>query len=78
VREAGYRLDRAGWTLFVSADDPADYFVHRSFQSEPRSRASDPGGPFTAQDARELHAAIQGWSWLIEQNRVWSADWVTP
>lgn len=71
VRDDGYRLDRAGWSLFVSAEDAADYFVHRSFQALPRSRVSDPGGPFTAQDARDLHEAIQGWSWLVEQNRVW-------
>jgi phosphoglycerol transferase MdoB-like AlkP superfamily enzyme len=71
VREDGYRLDRDGWSLFVSAADPADFFVHRSFQLTPRSRASDPGGPFKAQDARDLHAAVHGWSWLIEQNRVW-------
>jgi arylsulfatase A-like enzyme len=73
VREDGYRLDRAGWSLFVSAADPADYFVHRSFQPGARSHASDPGGPFTAADARTLHQAVQAWSWLIEQNRVWPA-----
>lgn len=71
VREDGYRLDRDGWSLFVSAVDPADYFAHRSFQLTPRAHASDPGSPFTAQDARDLHAAVQGWSWLIEQNRAW-------
>ncbi|HVS51223.1 MAG TPA: sulfatase-like hydrolase/transferase [Opitutaceae bacterium] len=71
VRDDGYRLDRGDWTLFVSATDPADYFVHRSFQPVERSRASDSGGPFTARDARDLHAAVQAWSWLIEQDRVW-------
>jgi arylsulfatase A-like enzyme len=78
VREDGYRLDRGGWSLFVSAADPSDYFVHRSFEDRERTRASDPGGPFTAQDARDLHAAVQGWSWLVEQNRVWSARWSAP
>ncbi len=71
VREEGYRIDRAGWSLFVSAADPTDYFVHRAFQSAPRSRASDVGGPFAATDARALHSAAHTWSWLIEQNRVW-------
>jgi arylsulfatase A-like enzyme len=69
IRDDGYRLDRAGWSLFVSEADPADYFVHRSFQDVARSRASDPGGPFKSKDARDLHAAVQAWSWLIEQNR---------
>lgn len=72
VRDDGYRLDRDGWSLYVNAADPADYFVHRSFLDAERTPASDPGAPFTAQDARDLHAAIQGWSWLVEQNRVWS------
>jgi arylsulfatase A-like enzyme len=78
VREDGYRLDRAGWTLFVSAADPGDYFTHRSFRSTPRSRASDPGGPFMATEAQALHRAVQAWSWLIEQNRVWPADAPRP
>jgi len=71
VREDGYRLDRNGWSLFVSAVDPAEYFVHRSFQYSLRTRVIEPGGPFTAQDARDLHAAVQAWSWLIERDRVW-------
>jgi hypothetical protein len=71
AREDGYRLDRNGWSLFVNAVDPADYFVHRSFEDLERTKVSDPGGPFTAQDARDLHAAMQAWSWFIEQNRVW-------
>lgn len=71
VRDDGYRLDRDGWSLYVSAADPGDYFVHRSFQAGPRTRASDPGSPFAAADARELHAAIHAWSWVIEENRAW-------
>ena len=78
VREDGYRLDRNGWSLFVNAVDPSDYFVHRSFQDLERTKVSDPGSPFTAQDARDLHAAMQGWSWFIEQNRVWSGQPATP
>jgi arylsulfatase A-like enzyme len=73
VRDDGYRLDRDGWTLFVSATDPADYFAHRSFAPVERSRASDAGAPFTADDARRLRSAVQAWSWLIEQDRVWPA-----
>lgn len=71
VREDGYRLDRGGWSLFVSAADPSDYFVRRSFSPDYLTRKSEPGGPFTSQDAHDLHAAIQAWSWLIEKNRVW-------
>jgi arylsulfatase A-like enzyme len=78
VRDDGYRLDRDGWSLFVSAENPADYFVHRSFQAVPRSRESDPGGPFTAKDARDLYDAVRGWSWLIEQNRVWPPSHQAP
>ena len=72
VREDGFRVDRNGWSLFVNAADPADYFVQRSFVDGERPKASEPGGPFTAQDARDLHAALQAWSWLIEQDRVWA------
>lgn len=78
IRDDGYRLDREGWSLFVSAEDPSDFFVHRSFEAKPRSRASDPGGPFTEQDARALHEAVWNWSWLLEQNRVWPESHVTP
>jgi arylsulfatase A-like enzyme len=78
VREDGFRLDRNGWSLFVNAADPAEYFVHRSFEDRERTRVSDPGGPFTAQDARDLHAAMQAWSWFIEQDRVWSARAIAP
>ncbi len=78
VREDGYRLDRDGWSLYVSAADPASYFAHRSFPDGELTTTSDPGSPFTAQDALDLHAAVQGWSWLIEQNRVWSPRAAAP
>lgn len=78
VREDGYRLDRGDGSLFVSAADPAAYFVRHSFSHDYLARKSEPGGPFTARDARDLHAGIQAWSWLIEQNRVWSPAILPP
>jgi arylsulfatase A-like enzyme len=78
VREDGYRLDRGEWSLFVSAADPSDYFVRHSFSPDYLVHKSEPGGPFTARDARDLHAAVQAWSWLIEQNRVWSPAILPP
>jgi len=71
VRAAGYRLDRAGWSLFVAAGDPGRWFARRSFQDGRFTGVSEPGGPFTEADARRLHESVQTWSWLVEQDRVW-------
>lgn len=69
VREDGFRLDRGDWTLLVNARDAADFEVRPRFGGEPEEAA-----PLTADDAQLLHEAVLGWSWLVEQDRVWPGD----
>jgi arylsulfatase A-like enzyme len=59
VREGGFRLDRANGTLFVSAENPADWTDESGVSSESSS------------EARKLHEAVWGWAWLLERDQVW-------
>ncbi len=59
VREGGFRLDRRGGTLFVSAENPVDWTVTSDTLTE------------SPESARKLFEAVWGWAWLLEQDQVW-------
>lgn len=72
VREAGYRIDEAGFSLLVRSDRPASFWTNRSFQAVETFNASLEGTPFSRADIESLDLRARYLSCLIEQNRIWS------
>ena len=67
----GYRLDRDGWSLFVSRDHADSFWTKPDWAPLTELRSGTAGSPFSVDDARRLRAGIDTWSWLIEHDRVW-------
>ncbi len=74
----GYRLDRAGWSLFVMRDHADSFWTKPVGTPLGDLRAGIEGSSFTGDDVRRLRAGIDTWSWLVEHNRVWRNPAATP
>jgi arylsulfatase A-like enzyme len=72
VSGQGFRLDRGGWSLFVFRDRPDEFYTRQAFAGDGRLRRSLDGSPFSAADVRALWENFNTWSFLLENNRVWS------
>lgn len=72
IRPGGIRLDRENHTLYVDANDPARFWQTKSFSQWNFLSPPGPTRPSDSLNARHLHDAVNYWSWLVENNRVWS------
>ena len=70
VNSRGYRLDRGGYTLLVSPDDPRINYAWRSFSGERPTPVPLRDTPFGEDAPEALIQRIRYWSYLVEQNRV--------
>jgi arylsulfatase A-like enzyme len=71
IREAGYRLDKAGFSLLVRSDRPASYWTDRPFQAVDAFSTTLEGTPFSPADIATLDLRARYLSYLIERNRIW-------
>lgn len=72
VRPGGYRLDRGNHTLYVDATNPERFWPTQSFSQWNFLSPPTTDSPFDSEDAKRLHDAVNYWSWLVENDRVWS------
>ncbi|MBX9929288.1 MAG: sulfatase-like hydrolase/transferase [Gemmatimonadaceae bacterium] len=70
INGRGYRLDRDGYTLVVSRDDPQIHYAWKSFTGERPTPLPLHATPFAPDDPRRLTDWINAWGALVEQNRV--------
>ena len=72
VRPGGFRLNRGNRTLYIDARNPERFWSTKSFSQWNFLSPPATGSSFDSQDARRIYDAVNYWSWLVENNRVWN------